>query len=165
MSSLQYSALLERGRGEADARAAAEIWAAATAARDGEQPAPGDARTARAVIGAVLAAQGTLLLALDQSRRALGFATLQPVPQQEACAELRYLAVRPELWGQGAGRALMRTLPMWLRELGFERAWLTVYADNARARSLYELAGWRATGETLRHDRTGKPMVRYELEM
>ena len=145
-------------------RAAAEIWAAATAARDGcSEPAP--ASEAQPLIDAVLAAQGSLIVLGGEAGEVLAFATAQPAAGEEAAAEVRYVAVRPQFWGQGAGRALMRALPMSLRELGFERAWLTVYSDNARALALYEAAGWRASGEGLRHERTGKPMLRYELEL
>lgn len=55
---------------------------------------------------------------------------------------LRHLAVHPDAWGTGLGRA------------GVERAvtagarHLTVLAANRRARRLYEHLGWRPTGAT-----------------
>jgi ribosomal protein S18 acetylase RimI-like enzyme len=74
-----------------------------------------------------------------------------------------YVAVAPEVWGRGLGGALMRALPQRLRGLGYERARLWVYVDNARAVSLYESAGWSAKGEATIHPRSRKRGRYYEL--
>jgi len=54
---------------------------------------------------------------------------------------VRILYVLPAWWGSGAGQRLMDRA---LAELGrqFDRARLTVLADNARARGFYERNGW-----------------------
>lgn len=55
---------------------------------------------------------------------------------------LRHLAVRPEAWGTGLGRAgVERAVAAGARRLA-------VLEANHRARRLYELWGWRPTGVT-----------------
>ncbi len=54
--------------------------------------------------------------------------------------------VRPEHRGRGVMEDVLDAVAGWLRDRGLPRARLTVHADNARARRLYEKAGFRATG-------------------
>lgn len=53
---------------------------------------------------------------------------------------LRHLAVRPDHWSSGLGRAGFRRA----EAAGAKRLW--VLADNGRARQLYETLGWTPTG-------------------
>lgn len=42
---------------------------------------------------------------------------------------------------------------------------LSVYADNERAVRLYERLGWRRESAAHPHPRTGKPELRYALQL
>jgi GNAT superfamily N-acetyltransferase len=55
---------------------------------------------------------------------------------------LRHLAVRPDHWSAGLGRAGVDRAVV----AGARRLW--VLADNGRARGLYESLGWTPTGES-----------------
>ena len=54
--------------------------------------------------------------------------------------------LRPEHRGRGVMEEVLDAVAGWLRARGLPRARLNVHADNARARRLYEKAGFRATG-------------------
>lgn len=54
--------------------------------------------------------------------------------------------VAPEVGGQGVGRALLDALVRHARANGLESLVLTVTEGNARARRLYEAAGFRSFG-------------------
>jgi RimJ/RimL family protein N-acetyltransferase len=54
--------------------------------------------------------------------------------------------LRPEHRGRGVMEDVLGAVAGWLRARGLPRARLDVHADNARARRLYEKAGFRATG-------------------
>jgi ribosomal protein S18 acetylase RimI-like enzyme len=157
--------LIETTRNGDDVTAAAQIWAAATAARDGDDEVPG-LDVARPVIQGVLdrSPRSFLLIARSTGGAATGFAAIEPLPgADEAAAQVSYLGVRPQAWGQGIAGRLLADLPVRLRAAGFTRAELAVYVDNARATAVYERLGWRARGAPTAHPRTGKPEQRYEL--
>ena len=59
---------------------------------------------------------------------------------------IEVLAVDPAARGRGVARALMRAAESWAREHGFTRVSLNVWAQNERARGLYEHLGWEPTG-------------------
>lgn len=60
---------------------------------------------------------------------------------------VRHVAVRPDAWGRGLGRACVERAADAIRAGGHTpRLWCLV--DNHRARGLYEHLGWRATGVT-----------------
>ena len=84
----------------------------------------------------------------------LGFAYLEPLTDYftgERHAHLGIIAVRDQAEGQGVGRALLEAAASWARERGFRRLTLNVFAGNARARGVYERAGFLP--ETLRYVR------------
>lgn len=146
---------------------AAQIWAEATAARDGDEDVA-DLEVSRPIIAGVLerSPRALLLIARDAEGTAAGFAAVEPlVSTDENAAEIRYLGVRPGMWGRGVGEALLRALPERLREAGFGRAVLSVYADNSRATALYERLGWQLSGAATPHRLTGKPERHYELRL
>ncbi len=51
-----------------------------------------------------------------------------------------------EHWGSGLASRAHDSVLSRIECHGFRRAWLTVYAENSRARGFYEKHGWRATG-------------------
>ena len=57
-------------------------------------------------------------------------------------SSLRHLAVRPDHWHAGLGRAAFARA----EAAGARRLW--VLADNGRARRLYESLGWAPTGQS-----------------
>ncbi len=146
---------------------AARIWAEATAARDGHAEAgpPGPSRDR---IQQALAASPSslLLIAVDERGSAVGFATVAPLsPGDATTAELRYVGVLPDAWGRGAGTSLLLSAAALLREAGFSRAVLEVYADNARAVRLYEKLGWHRIGNAHPHGVTGRWLEDYGLDL
>jgi ribosomal protein S18 acetylase RimI-like enzyme len=141
---------------------AAQIWAEATAARDGDIEVPG-LQLSRPVIEQVLnrSPRSRLLIARSRDGVAMGFAATEPhLGDDESVAQLRYLGVRPSAWGQRVGETLLRELEVVLRASGFTRALLSVYTDNARATALYVRLGWTPSGQPQPHPRTGKPEQR-----
>ncbi len=61
--------------------------------------------------------------------------------------ELYAINVDPPAWGRGAGRALLAAATAWL-DARFGASVLWVVERNARARALYERAGWSVDGAT-----------------
>jgi ribosomal protein S18 acetylase RimI-like enzyme len=155
---------IRQTRAPADVDVAAQLWAEATAARDGEIEVAGLADS-RPIIQAVLDRSPdsfVLLGTLGQGRPA-AFAAVEPVSQR--VAELAYFGVSPHLLGLGAGTELLRDLQTRLKAGGYDRAELSVYTDNLRAIRLYERLGWQAYGDPVPHRRTGKPEQRYRLSL
>lgn len=70
---------------------------------------------------------------------------------------LRHLAVHPERWGQGLGRAAVDRA---VSEMTSPRLWCL--EDNVRARAFYDHLGWTETGRTRRAEWPPFPI---ELEM
>jgi GNAT superfamily N-acetyltransferase len=58
------------------------------------------------------------------------------------------LAVARDAEGQGTGAALLAAAEEWARAKGFTRLTLSVFAENDRARRIYERQGWRPEIET-----------------
>ena len=147
--------------------AAAQIWAEATAARDrrGEVPSLDDARP---VIQGVLdrSAQALLLVARSADGAAAGFAAIEPAADgTEATAQVTYIGVRPDLWGQGVGETLLLETLRRVKAAGYAGVELSVYVDNHRATALYERLGWQPVGRPTPHPRTGKPEQRYTVRL
>jgi ribosomal protein S18 acetylase RimI-like enzyme len=158
---------IEQTRAPASVDAAAQIWAEATAARDGEDEVA-DLADSRPIIQGVLdrSPDSMLLLARSEHGIPLAFAAVEPVRDQgHRVAELSYFGVNPHLFGQGVGKELLRELRRRLKARGYQRAELSVYVDNIRAVRLYERLGWQARGEPTPHPRTGKPEQRYQLSL
>lgn len=155
---------------EAHLDGAAQVWAEATAARDGDPDvAPLD--LSRPVIAGVLARPGAVLvIALDEQDQVEAFAVAEPLApagpgSPGTTAEVRYIGVRPRRWGAGLGRSVLQFLAAELAAAGFTDAQLLVYADNHRAVRLYRQLGWRPHGLPGPHPRTGKPEQRYRLKL
>jgi len=151
-------------RAPADVDAAAQIWAEATAARDGANEVA-DLADSRPIIQGVLdrSPDSMLLLARSEGGLPVAFAAVEPISDQ--AAELRYFGVSPHRFGKGAGRELLTDLHRRLAARGYRQAELMVYTDNARAVRLYQGLGWQAYGDPTPHPRTGKPEQRYRLSL
>jgi ribosomal protein S18 acetylase RimI-like enzyme len=146
---------------------AAQIWAEATAARDGRDEVPG-LDDSRPVIQSVLdrSELSFLLLARSADGTAVGFAAIEPVlSTNEPTAEVTYFGVSPQCWGQGVGETLLLEARTRLKAAGYAAVELSVYVNNHRATALYERVGWRAFGQPTPHRRTGKPEQRYALRL
>jgi ribosomal protein S18 acetylase RimI-like enzyme len=158
---------IEPTRGSDDVTAAAQIWAEATATREGDDEVPG-LDVARPVIQDVLdrSPRSFLLIARSADGAATGFAAVEPLPGADgAGAQVSYLGVRPQMWGQGVAGRLLQELLVRLKAAGFTHAELSVYVDNVRATALYERLGGQARGAPTPHPRTQKPEQRYELRL
>jgi ribosomal protein S18 acetylase RimI-like enzyme len=146
---------------------AAQIWAEATAARDGRDEVP-TLDDARPVIQGVLdrSAQAFLLIARSDDGTAVGFAAIEPVTgRNETAAQVTYIGVNPLLWGRGIAETLLLETCRRLKATGYAAAELSVYVDNERATTLYERLGWQRVGLPTVHPKTGKPEQRYELAL
>ncbi|GLS30149.1 Acetyltransferase (GNAT) family protein [Mesorhizobium albiziae] len=146
--------------------AAAQIWAEATSARDGDDDVA-QLDLSRPVMARVLesSARAFLLVAVDSKGTATGFAAIAPVPGEVESAELHYVGVNPRAWGGGVGKDLMAAIPNVLKERGFSTAKLSVYSDNPRAVILYEKMGWRRHGAPTPHARSGRLEQEYRLSL
>ena len=99
----------------------------------------------------------------DAGGHALGFSRFGPDPDHPGpdAGYLASLYVHPEAAGAGIGRALLAHALDELTGAGRTRHALWVFAGNIRARSLYESAGFGATGERRTDPRWGAEQVRY----
>lgn len=110
--------------------------------------------------------QSLLLISVDEMGSPVGFATAEPrSPGDETTALIRYLGVRPDAWGKGAGTSLLVAAAALLREAGFANVVLEVYADNVRAVRLYEKLGWHRIGTAHAHDVSGRLLEEYGRDL
>ena len=145
-----------------DIDGAARVWARATAKRDGKREIP-PLQAARDVLLDSLQKERSTFVVATEEGEVLGFATAEPAASRRV-AEVRYVGVDPEHWGDGVGKAVLARLAVELAFAGFGSAQLLVYADNVAARRLYERMGWHWDRQRPSiHPRTGKPEVRYRL--
>lgn len=122
-------------------RAAAGIWACATAKRDGllvpaaaEDKLPG-------IQHRLSTSGGSLHIAYLRGETA-GFVL---VVAQESVLEVVYLAVAPGAWGAGIGRSLLTYVDDLACVARIGRLELWVIDDNERAVGVYERSGWKPT--------------------
>ncbi|MFE6237405.1 GNAT family N-acetyltransferase [Cellulosimicrobium sp. NPDC057862] len=80
--------------------------------------------------------------------RVVGVAAVFPSHDDPTAAELVSVWVDPDARGTGVAAALLRSAEALAAELGARALALRVTATNARARRLYEGAGFAPTGET-----------------
>ncbi len=156
--------LAEAVKGSRDLDDAAQIWAEATALRDGSADVA-DLSISRPILEAVLerSPSSFVLVARTGDDSAAGFAAVEPVGT--TAAEICYFGVRPGHWGQGVGALLLRSVQERLSVSGYRTAQLLVYTDNARAVALYGRLGWQPSGQPAPHPRTGKLEQRYVLSL
>lgn len=93
-----------------------------------------------------------LFLAEDPAGRPLGFVYLETHQDYFTLrphAHVSILAVAGTAEGRGVGRALLAAAEDWARRRGHPLITLNVFAQNSRARAIYERLGYGA--ETLRY--------------
>jgi ribosomal protein S18 acetylase RimI-like enzyme len=159
--------VVEASRGSQELEDAAQIWAEATAFRDGESDVA-DLADSLPILEAVLdrSPQSFVLLAQADGGVVTGFVAVEPVAGTTSSrAQVSFLGVRPSMWGRGVAQLLLRQVRSRLANAGYIRAELLVYVTNVRAVALYERLGWKPVGTPTPHPRTGMPEQRYELAL
>lgn len=88
--------------------------------------------------------------AVDEATVVVGFAGSGPSrgPVDPSLGELDTVAVSPDHWRQGVGRALMADALEGLRAGHFASAVLWTLADYPRGDAFYRSVGWRPDGRT-----------------
>ncbi|HXW96555.1 MAG TPA: GNAT family N-acetyltransferase [Gemmatimonadales bacterium] len=87
----------------------------------------------------------SLLLAEEDSGAPLGYvftSTRDDYFTHERLAHIEVLAVEPGAQGKGIGRALVDAAERWAKERGYRRITLNVFAQNSRAREVYQRLGY-----------------------
>jgi ribosomal protein S18 acetylase RimI-like enzyme len=78
-------------------------------------------------------------------------------------ARIRYFILAEAARGRGIGRLLLGEAMAFIRDSGFDRAWLTTFAGLDAARHLYESAGFRLAHEEL-DTSWGTPLAEQRFE-
>lgn len=125
------------------ARAAAAIWAGATARRD-QEPEPATVEEALPGIRRRLDLEDAVLFLAHEDGNPVGFALVAPHPHS---LELFYLGVDPAAWGKGVAQDLLNVVAGHAQAIGRDTIELWVINDNVRAIGVYQRAGWSATDE------------------
>jgi GNAT superfamily N-acetyltransferase len=87
----------------------------------------------------------SLLVAEEEPGNPLGYvfsSTREDYFTHERHAHVEVLAVEPSAQGKGVGRLLMDAAEAWARSRGYRRITLNVFAQNERARQIYERFGY-----------------------
>jgi len=85
--------------------------------------------------------------AVEYEGRHVGGAGLDHIDGKNACAEAGLVIGEPDLWDQGLGGDVLRTLLRYgFEQLNLNRIYLRVFADNERAVHLYEKIGFQHEG-------------------
>lgn len=153
--------------GAADGRrdAAAQIWAEATAQRDGEHEVA-TIEEARPVLDRVLQLANSYLMLAWQNAEIAGFAALSKLNHdQSASFEIHYLATAPSKSRQGIARALLENLTVFFKQQNADAAYLKVYEDNHSAVKLYTQAGWEPYGQSTIHPHSHRLEATYCLKL
>jgi ribosomal protein S18 acetylase RimI-like enzyme len=99
------------------------------------------------------------VVAVGSDARVEGFCTTATPSRDddagERTAEIAATYVDPAHWRAGIGSALLDAALAELRQADYEEVTLWVFADNARARSLYRRFGFEPDGGEARHDWSG----------
>lgn len=91
-------------------------------------------------------------VAVDSMQMVVGVVMAQlreELLSHEPSAHLEVIAVREDAEGQGIGKALIAGMEQALRERGAQSITLHVFANNTRARAVYERLGYE--GELIRY--------------
>jgi GNAT superfamily N-acetyltransferase len=107
------------------------------------------------------------VLVAERAGEAVGFASMGPARDGASAGEVYAIYAVPEVWGTGAGHALMESALQRLREDGYREAVLWVLDDNPRARAFYEREGWTVTEATREETFLETPIgeVRYRITL
>jgi ribosomal protein S18 acetylase RimI-like enzyme len=122
----------------------------------------------RDVLSAPAPERGTWVA--ESAGQVVGFVTSGAVrgqPAQPLTGEVYAIYVLPDCWDRGVGRTLLARAERELMERGYATAMLWVLADNQRARTFYERAGWHADGGTKQDTFGGREVaeVRYRIDL
>ena len=157
-----------------DIDGAAQVWAEATAARDGDDEVAA-LSDSRPILLRALSGPGAEFTVAVDGDRVVAFATAAQAQNDGGAedgegvqdggrdaagggrdaadgrfaeggrfAEVSYVGTAPDRWGEGLAGMVLRALARQLADVGYDAAQLLVYADNAGARRLYERLGWVA---------------------
>lgn len=94
---------------------------------------------------AQLRPESALLVAEDEEQSLAGFIYLTSETDYFSGEKQGYIsdvAVSPGFEGQGVGRLLLEAADDWARGMGYSILYLNVFANNERARRLYEKNGF-----------------------
>lgn len=99
---------------------------------------------------------GRRVLVAERGGSLVGFVNFGPADGEAAdlrLGEVYAIYLDSIHWGRGYGRALFHAATESLRVAGFREAVLWVLQTNERARRFYEIAGWKADGQTKTEER------------
>lgn len=151
-----------------DFDAAIAVWRAASAARRGGRP-PSPEREAQ-VTGQVRKPDAFLVVA-DDGAGVVGMAVgVQGLaddgagPPSAGLCFVSMVYVAPDRWGEGIGGRTLDALLAQARSRCYDRTQLWTYANNRRARRLYEGRGFRRSGREQDDDR-GERIIQYERRL
>lgn len=103
-------------------------------------------------------------VAVDANGTPVGFSTFR-AGDSAGRGHISNLFVDPRRWGAGIGRGLLARAEQEMRERGWSIGELSTQVLNARARRLYERAGWHDTGGRHPHEDDGLEMAEYERRL
>ena len=89
---------------------------------------------------------GSATFVVEEAGEVVGFASVGASREADAEAELYAIYLRPDHWGRGIGRALLRRAEDSMRASGFRQAILWVLEGNERGERFYRAAGWEQDG-------------------
>src|SRR3954454_10237048 len=95
--------------------------------------------------GLISASDTWVIVAAGEDGGPVGFASFRAA-EGAGRGYISNLFVDPAHWGAGTGRGLLARAEQGMRERGWSIGELNTQSLNARARELYERAGWRDTG-------------------
>ena len=101
------------------------------------------------IVARYAAPEGTVLVAVDEDGRVMGFAELRLQESPDAMharftfCHIVEIAVDARMRGRGIGEELIRAAEEWGRGAGAEYASLEHLSTNGRAAALYERLGYR----------------------
>ncbi|WP_254765843.1 GNAT family N-acetyltransferase [Salinilacihabitans rarus] len=123
---------------------ARESWHAAYDAFLGEETVEEtiDEWYARDQLRESIADDGARVFVAEGASTLVGFVHAGPAREEPSVAHLVRLYVRPGMWGEGVGSALLERAETALREDGYDRLRLVVLADNEVGVSFYESRGF-----------------------
>lgn len=144
---------------------AARVWRAAEEARIGGEPRTGYLDAQEQGFVETMERSDAWLTVAVANELVVGCVGGFAAGASRATAYLAYIAVDASLRRRGIGGALMSHAEARARRAGAERIELTVHADNAVPRKLYERAGWELTGRTERTPADDELLVEYARDL
>lgn len=133
-------------------KAAALVWAHATAVRD-RRPRPQTGGEKIRGIQRRLGLDGARLLLAWREGQCVAFTLFAPQAQS---LEIFYLAVAPQAWGQGIAGHLLAAAEDHARSIGRSALELWVIDDNHRALEVYTRSGFVDTAQTKMDESSGR---------